>query len=44
MIGAPFSSLGISAALAFGCAVNAAWNSVSAVAGVQVPAGFATST
>ncbi len=43
MIGAPFSSLGISAALAFVCAVKAASNSVAAVGGVHVPAGLATS-
>ena len=36
---APFSSLGIRAALMLLWAVNACWNSVSAVGGSQVPAG-----
>jgi hypothetical protein len=43
MIGAPFSSFGISAALMFGCAVYCCWNSLSAVGGSQVPAGWLTS-
>src|ERR1017187_6021431 len=43
MIGAPFSSFGISAALMFGCAVYCCWNSLSAVGGAQVPAGWLTS-
>ena len=43
MIGAPFSSFGISAAFAVLCAVSACWNSVAATVGVQVPAGLATS-
>jgi hypothetical protein len=43
MIGAPFSSFGISAALMFLCAVYCCWNSDSAVAGVHVPAGLLTS-
>ena len=43
MIGAAFSSFGLSRALAFEFLVKAAWNSVSAVVGVQVPAGLATS-
>ena len=42
MIGAPVSSFGISAALTLWCAVNTAWNSVSAVGGSQVPAVWAT--
>ncbi len=33
----------MSTALAFGFLVYAAWNSVSATVGVQVPAGLATS-
>src|ERR1700722_7650131 len=40
MIGAPFSSFGISAALMFLCAVYCCWNSDSATDGVQVPAGL----
>ena len=43
MIGAPFSSFGISAALMFLCAVYCCWNSDSATDGVQVPAGLETS-
>ena len=43
MIGAPFSSFGISAALAFEWAVKACSNSLCAVVGVHVPAGVATS-
>src|ERR1700757_4543944 len=43
MIGAPFSSFGISAALMFLCAVYCCWNSDSAVGGSQVPAGWLTS-
>ena len=43
MIGAPFSSFGMSAALAFEWAVNACSNSLCAVVGVQVPAGVASS-
>ncbi len=43
MIGAAFSSFGISAALMFGWAVNCCWNSLSAVGGSQVPAGWLTS-
>src|SRR6266566_3987042 len=42
MIGAAFSSLGVSTALMFGCAVNCCWNSVSAVGGSQVPAALPT--
>src|ERR1700681_1571377 len=43
MIGAPFSSFGMSAALMFLCAVNCCWNSDSATDGVHVPAGLDTS-
>ena len=43
MIGAAFSSFGISAALMFLCAVYCCWNSVSAVGGSQVPAVVPTS-
>src|SRR5580700_8084268 len=43
MIGAAFSSLGVSTPLAEELAVNACWNSVSAVGGSQVPAGCARS-
>src|SRR6185437_8456744 len=43
MIGAPFSSFGMSAALIFLCAVYCCWNSDSAVGGSQVPAGWLTS-
>ena len=43
MIGAPFSSFGMSAELAVLCAVNACSNSVAAVGGSHVPAGLATS-
>jgi len=43
MIGAPFSSFGISAALTPLWAVKACWNSLSATFGVQVPAGLAAS-
>ena len=42
MIGAAFSSFGISAVLMFGCAVNCCWNSLSAVGGSQVPGGLLT--
>ncbi len=42
MIGAPVSSLGISAELTLWCAVKMAWNSVSAVGGSHVPAVCAT--
>src|ERR1700742_2494857 len=42
MIGAPFSSFGMSAALMFLCAVYCCWNSDSAVGGSQVPAGLLT--
>src|SRR6516225_6540393 len=42
MIGAAFSSFGVSMALMFGCAVNCCWNSVSAVGGSQVPAALPT--
>ena len=41
MIGAPFSSFGMSAALVDGLAVNACSNSLCATFGVQVPAGEA---
>jgi hypothetical protein len=43
MMGAPFSSLGISAALMFLCAVYCCWNSLSAMCGTQVPGGLLTS-
>src|SRR5580698_9360887 len=43
MIGAPFSSFGMSAALMFLWAVYCCWNSLSATSGVQVPAGLDTS-
>jgi hypothetical protein len=44
MIGAAFSSFGVSTELMFLWAVNACWNSVSATVGVQVPAGSPTFT
>src|ERR1700724_1921034 len=44
MIGAAFSSFGITAELMFLCAVKDCWNSLSAVGGSHVPAGLATST
>src|ERR1039457_7110030 len=44
MIGAAFSSLGVSTALMFLCAVNCPWNSVSAVGGSHVPAPWPTWT
>ena len=44
MIGAAFSSFGVSTALMFLCAVNCPWNSVSAVGGSQVPAAVPTLT
>src|SRR5258708_2363223 len=43
MIGAAFSSFGISAVLMLECAANCCWNSDSAVGGSQVPAGVLTS-
>src|SRR5215471_3377526 len=43
MIGAAFSSFGVSTELMLGCAVNCCWNSVSAVGGSQVPAALPTS-
>jgi len=42
MIGAPFSSLGMRAALMSLCAVYCCWNYDSAVGGSQVPAGVDT--
>src|ERR1700722_5444601 len=44
MIGAPFSSFGMSAELMFLFAVYCCWNSDSAVGGSQVPAGWDTFT
>ena len=38
MIGAAFSSFGVTTELMFLCAVNCCWNSLSAVGGSQVPA------
>ena len=42
MIGAAFSSFGVSTALMLLCAVNCCWNSLSAVGGSQVPAALPT--
>ena len=42
MMGAAFSSFGVTTELMFLCAVNCCWNSVYATLGVHVPAGMPT--